>query len=204
MMSPETAAQKLADVFEVVHREHMAGLPLLNKRLHVETLGFQVYAGRLVGIVVTPWLMNLVMLPNADDAWDAPELGHKLPQEFPGGTYKFMVNEVDGLGRYLSHSIYSPMREFQNQNHALAAAEAFMRTLMTPATPSDEVPIDEELLGKVMRGEETPEIDLDAMEAAVGKTTGPGAVRGLDSIGVRVEERKISRRDLLRGRLSDT
>ena len=100
------------------------------------------------------------------------------------------------------------MREFVSQAHALAAAEAFLRDAMTPAVESDHASIDEELLGRVMRGEETPEIDVEALEeVAFGQDAEPPAarpVRGLQDIGVKIEEKTISRRDLLRGRIGDT
>lgn len=204
MLDPQTAAERFAEIFEGIHRNQMQGLPLLNTRLQVETLGFQEHRGRIFGVLITPWLMNVVLLPGEDDDWSALELGDKQPQAFPGGSYKFMVNEVDGIGRYQAHSLYSPMREFTNQNHALAAAEAFLRLLMTPAEASDEAPIDEDLLGRVMRGEDTPEIDVDALESVAfgqdSKTVAARPARGLSEIGVRIEETEISRRDLLRGR----
>lgn len=205
MLDPQTAAETFAEVFERIHQEQMQGLPLLNTRLHVETLGFQEYQGRILGILITPWLMNLVLLPGANDDWSEEELGHKEPHRFPGGSYKFMINEVEGIGRYQTHSLYSPMREFKNQEHAQAAAESFLRLLMTPSSADNEADIDEELLGRVMRGEETPEIDVDALESvAFGQDTqkvGAKPVRGLSEIGVRIEETEISRRDLLRGRI---
>jgi [NiFe] hydrogenase assembly HybE family chaperone len=204
MFEPQMAADLLVEVFDRVHREQMQGLPLMNTRLSVEALGFRVFEGRVIGILVTPWLMNVVMLPADGDNWDDDELGHKIPQAFPAGTYKFMVNEIDGVGRYLTHSLYSPMREFSSQNHALAAAEAWLREAMDPAQAGKGDPVDEELLGRVMRGEETPDIDVDQLEAvAFGQDeVAAQAVQGLQSIGVRVEEQPISRRDLLRGRLN--
>lgn len=151
-LDPQAAAELFVEVFDRVHREQMAGLPLLNDRLQVETLGFRVFEGRMIGILITPWLMNVVMMPGENDDWSSDELGHKIPQRFPAGTYKFMVNEIEGIGRYLTHSLYSPMREFSSQNHALAAAESWLRTAMDPAQADQRDPIDEELLGRVMRG----------------------------------------------------
>ncbi|MCB1830557.1 MAG: [NiFe]-hydrogenase assembly chaperone HybE, partial [Gammaproteobacteria bacterium] len=61
-------------------------------------------------------------------------------------SYKCMVNQVDGIGYYQSHSLHSPMHEFQSQEHALAAAESFMQLLMTEVERPDLDPHDEELL----------------------------------------------------------
>lgn len=199
MQDPQAAAGRIAAIFSRIHREQMAGLPLLNQALQVETYGFRVHNGRVVGVLVTPWLMNLVLLPGEGDDWEGLELGHKKPHEFPSGTYKFMVNEIDGLGRCQTHSLFSPMREFHGQAHALAAAEAFMRDLMTPAVAAEPAPADEELLGRIMRGEDTPEIDMEALEQGRLIEVRSSPAKRLADIGVRVEDKQISRRELLFG-----
>jgi [NiFe] hydrogenase assembly HybE family chaperone len=63
MNTPQTAAEKLEQIFDKIHQEQMQGIPILNNMLKVQALGFQEYQGRIVGILITPWLMNLVMLP---------------------------------------------------------------------------------------------------------------------------------------------
>ncbi len=203
MQDPQAAAARIAGIFERIHRERMAGLPLLNERLQVEVLGFQVYEGRVLGILITPWLMNLVLLPGEQDHWEDLTMGHKEPHVFPAGTYKFMVNEIEEIGACQTHSLYSPMREFQSQAHVRAAAEAILRDLMTttvsPASGPDAN--DAELLGRILRGEDTPEIDLDALEhGSLVEVADGSAARRLTEIPVRVEETTLSRRDLLRGR----
>jgi len=180
--------------FERILQEQMQGIPLLNNLLRVQTLGFQEYDGRVIGILITPWLMNLIMLPGADDDWEALELGDKRPHKFPSGTYKFMVNELDGVGKCQTHSLYSPMGEFVNQDHALAAAQGFLDTLMVEREPTEEERVDEELLGRIMRGEETPEVDLDGfatIEPTPAAAEPPRPEPKLKS--------ELSRRDLLRG-----
>ncbi|HOP18154.1 MAG: [NiFe]-hydrogenase assembly chaperone HybE [Chromatiaceae bacterium] len=199
MNDPQAAAEHIAATFTRIHHEQMAGLPLLNNALTVETLGFQVHGGRVLGVLVTPWLMNLVLLPGQGDDWDGLELGHKQPHEFPSGQYKFMVNEIDGIGRCQTHSLFSPMREFVSQAHAMAAAEAFLRDLMTPAVADGNEAVDEELLGRIMRGEDTPEIDMQALDEGRLVETRAKPTRRLADIEVRVEDTMVSRRDLLRG-----
>lgn len=204
MTDPMAVAQRLAETFSRIHHEQMIGLPLLNNALSVETLGFQVHDGRVFGVVITPWLMNLVLLPGEQDHWESMELGQKQPHEFPSGRYKFMVNEIDGIGVCQTHSLFSPMREFRSQAHALAAAEAFLRDLMAPAVRVEADPADEELLGRIMRGEDTPEIDMEALEEGRLVEAKSQPPRRLADIQVRVEDRMVSRRDLLRGLVRDS
>jgi hypothetical protein len=89
------------------------------------------------------------------------------------------------------------MNEFDDQDHALAAAKSFLDLLMVK--PEHEVEtIDEDLLGKIMRGEETPEINLD--DFAEVEQLGESSPALSESCPARPQVRKeISRRDLLRG-----
>lgn len=199
MHEPRAAGERIAEIFTRIHDEQMAGLPLLNTRLKVQTFGFQVYRGRVLGVLITPWLMNLVLLPGEGDDWSRAELGDKLPQEFPSGIYKFMVNEIDEMGRCQTHSLFSPMREFTGQAHALAVGEAFLRDLMTPAPAPGPAAVDEDLLGRIMRGEDTPEIDMEALDEGYLAEVKRAPTRRLADIEVRIEDKMVSRRDLLRG-----
>jgi [NiFe] hydrogenase assembly HybE family chaperone len=185
-MSPQQQATRVAEVFSRIHREQMAGIPILNERLQVECLGFQEYQGRTVGILITPWLMNLIMLPAAGEAWSQLKLGSKQEHRFPANTFRFLVNEVEGLGSYQAHSLYSPMHEFHSQEHARAAAQSFMETLMVEVEEPESDPHDEELLGRILRGEEAPEIP-------------PEAEVELAAVEASAESAAFSRRDLLRG-----
>ncbi len=203
MNNPQVVADLLEQTFNRILNEQMAGIPLLNGRLKVQTLGFQEYHGRIIGLLITPWLMNLVMMPGKDDDWRELELGEKQPHDFPSNTYGFMVNEIEGIGRYQTYSLFSPMTEFYNQDHALAAAQSFLDTLMVEKKPTEEEVIDEELLGRIMRGEETPEVDLDDF-AVIEATNSSSPVRGTSETQAGTEE-KLSRRELLRGSfLKDT
>lgn len=197
MQDPQATAEILVHSFQYIQQESMQNIPILNPKLQVEALGFKEYQGRIIGIVITPWFMNLFMLPGEDDNWDDLQLGDKQPQKFPSSTYTFLVNEIDGVGRYLSHSLYSPMNEFDDQDHALAAASSFLDLLMVKPEHEAET-IDEDLLGKIMRGEETPEINLD--DFAEVEQLGDSAPAGSETCPARSQVKKdISRRDLLRG-----
>jgi [NiFe] hydrogenase assembly HybE family chaperone len=139
--------------------------------------------------------MNMVMLPGGEDDWEALELGKKIPQKFPSRTYKFMVNDIDGIGKCQTYSLHSPMHEFVNQDHALAAAQSVLDTLMVESELSEEEKVDEELLGRILRGEETP--GLDGVASVEAAQPAPGKTEVLQPQG-RLKE-AMSRRDLLRG-----
>lgn len=192
MTDLETVIRQIETVFKGIERGQMQGIPLLNPALQVETVGFQSYGGRIVGVVITPWLMNLLLLPAADEDWSGLKPGDKTLHRFPANEFRFMVNEIDGIGVCQTHSLYSPMHEFMNQEHAVAAAESFMQTLMVEVEHPDTDPHDEELLGRILRGEETPEVEMDGFALA------EAAGNGKNGCAASEEPDGLTRRDLLR------
>jgi [NiFe] hydrogenase assembly HybE family chaperone len=190
MSDLKTLSEKIEQVFLQIEQEEMQGIPLLNPALKVQSIGFQTYEDRTLGIIITPWMMNLLLLPSENDDWSKMKLGDKTHHRLPANEYRFMVNEIDGIGICQTHSIYSPMHEFMNQDHAVAAAESFMQTLMVEVEEPDTDPHDEELLGRILRGEETPEVEMDGFALAEEEIPEqPPAPMDCN----------ISRRDLLRG-----
>jgi [NiFe] hydrogenase assembly HybE family chaperone len=194
MTDLETLTQQIEYVFQRIEREQMQDIPLLNPALSVQTVGFQRYQGRSLGVLITPWMMNLLMFPADDEEWSELKLGDKQHHRLPANEYRFMVNEIDGIGICLTHSIYSPMGEFMNQEHAVAAADSFMRTLMVEVEEPDTDPHDEALLGRILRGEETPELELDGFALAETKCASD------NGCSTEAEETGLTRRQFLRGR----
>jgi [NiFe] hydrogenase assembly HybE family chaperone len=162
--------QQIESIFRRIEEEQMQGIPLLNPALKVQTIGFQSYEGRTLGVIITPWMMNLLLLPAEGEDWSGMKLGDKNFHRFPANEFRFMLNEIDGIGLCQTHSLYSPMHEFMNQDHAVAAAESFMQTLMVEVEHPDSDPHDEELLGRILRGEETPEVEMDGFALADTKS----------------------------------
>ncbi len=189
-------AESLESIFGKIEREQMAGIPILNPVLRVQTLGFQHVEGGTIGIVITPWLMSLIYFPKNNEDLARYEIGKKLNRKFPSGNVKFMLNEFDELGRFLSHSIHSPMNAFSSQKQAILAAEQFLDSLLTTVDNPDDDPLDEELLGRILRGEEVPEADMDELaveEQYQNSTVDEGQVPGDRDV------KSIDRRGLLKG-----
>lgn len=167
--SPEMMAANVAAAFDHIHREQMAGLPLLNPALEVAAIGFQAWQGRTLGMLVTPWMMSLLLFPGEGEDWAGMALGDRQMHGFPGGVFRFLANRVEGLGTFQMHSVHSPMRGFPDQAAALAEAAAFLeRVLAPPASEPRQDLVDEELLGRILRGEKVPAVDsaVDTLQAA--------------------------------------
>lgn len=125
----------LENAFRAIETERMAGLPILNPALQVEAVGFRLFRSHCAGILITPWFMNLMVLPPEGDSWRGTEPGCRRAFEFPAGRYELTVGEEDEIGRFLSESLFSPMAAFASQEQAVAKAEDIMARLMTPAKP---------------------------------------------------------------------
>ncbi len=200
MQDPEQVAATIEKTFIKIHLENMQGIPILNPAIEVQAVGFQHYQGRVLGVIITPWLMNIVILPTEDENWSDMELGHKQPHKFPSKTCKFMVNHIEGIGPCQTHSLYSPMRDFACHEQALKMAHDFLESLMIAKEPTAEDMVDDELLGRVMRGEDTPEINLDDFAVIEPMPVESSMANGRE--GSQAPARKsISRRNLLRGNL---
>lgn len=146
-------AAALEAVFGEIARTRMAGLPICNAALRVEALGFRRGPdGQWVGVLVTPWAINLLCLPADGAAWPAAAPGGRHDWRFPSGDYEFTVAEEASLGVYHLCSLFSPALEFESHEAArltaLAAIEAlFAAPLAAPPAPASTAPSRRAFLG---------------------------------------------------------
>lgn len=130
---------QLAAVFTDIAGTRMAGVPICNPVLRVEAVGFRRTAeGHWAGLMITPWAINLLVLPGQQDGWPLLGAGSKHDWRFPSGDYEFIVAQEDRLGTYHLCSLFSPALEFAThevaQLTALATAHAlFAEPLAPPA-----------------------------------------------------------------------
>lgn len=132
--------------FERVQHERMAGLPFLNEALRVELVGLQRWHGLWLGVLITPWFMNLLLLPGdgvtaGDDVparWPAVATGDYARFGFPGGVMSFLAGREGELGDYLACSLFSPVFEFADQGAARQTAVACLVALFDRATAAGQ------------------------------------------------------------------
>lgn len=126
---------QLEQVFTHIGATRMHGVPVLNKALRVQAVGFALLADEaapvLLGILVTPWFMNLLRLPLATQvAVAAP--GSKHGHACGNKRFEFIAAEEEALGAFETCSLFSPMFEFADQAGALATAHEILKLLRTP------------------------------------------------------------------------
>lgn len=122
--------QRLARVYRDIGERAMRDLPIYNDALDVEAVGFRVFNGTIIGVMVTPWFMNVVM-PAGEMAPAAS--ASTLRFRFPARDIDFILSDLNHAGRIASCSLFSPMFEFADAASARAMAEAAINELMLPA-----------------------------------------------------------------------
>ncbi|MEN6586233.1 MAG: [NiFe]-hydrogenase assembly chaperone HybE [Sulfuricella sp.] len=126
--------------FRAIHQERMAGLPFLNSALHVEASGFRLFCGHWLGVLITPWCMNYLLLPGAGGEW--PNLPESSRQRwaFPAGELNFIAAREPALGSYQQCPLFASMDNFDSQETAREAAQAALDTLFNipPTQPVAE------------------------------------------------------------------
>ncbi|MCP3392449.1 [NiFe]-hydrogenase assembly chaperone HybE [Bradyrhizobium sp. CCGB12] len=124
--------EKLAEAYRDISHRIMRELPIFNKALSVEAIGFRAHEYGIVGVMVTPWFMNLVMAAPHRTAQSSTGLRSSLRLRFPCGDLEFSPAEVAPVGPIVSASLFSPMFGFDDMTSARAIAEAALAALMSP------------------------------------------------------------------------
>ena len=152
--------------------DRMAGLAFVNPALAVEAVDFAPWQGRWLGVLVTPWCMNLVLTRLEPAAWRSLAPGAKRTYRFPAGDYDFVGAADEAAGEVQACSLFSPLLQFDDQPSARLVAALARAALFDPAHAGPPEP---EAIARSRVG------PLHALDAAL--------------------EAPVSRRDLFHGRL---
>lgn len=134
-MESGSPADRLEQVFSNIAATRMADVPILNPALHVEAVGFRSWQGYWIGVLVTPWMINLVLLPCDETELEPLQLDQKKVWVFPSGAYEFMgLNEAE-LGTCHICSLISPVMEFATHEEAVAVAREITDALFGMSQP---------------------------------------------------------------------
>lgn len=124
------SAAQLVRHYQTILDNRMQGLPFVNDALEVEAVGFRDYDEHSIGVLISPWFMNLVLLPGTGD-WSACEQGSISRLEFPGEAIDFNVCHDEELGTYLTAVLFRTVADFPEQQTAIEVAEQIMERLFT-------------------------------------------------------------------------
>ena len=111
----------------------MRDLPIYNDKIAIEAIGFRLFGdAELLGVVLTPWFMNLITLPIEPAPMKMAEIGRTVRVMLPAGERAFVVGGDELIGLYRAHSLHSPVLNFTLPGQARAEAQRMLALLMTP------------------------------------------------------------------------
>lgn len=153
--------------------QRMGGLNFVNPAIEVEAVGFAPWESHWLGVMVTPWCINMMLLPRDTGAWTSLPQGEKLRYRFPAGDYDFISSRDETVGEYQMCSLISPVLEIPDHATAREVALLARAALLDPANaPVPEVP---------------------------GKSGDPAEPGPIETLGQQAKA-PMSKRDFLRGR----
>lgn len=149
MSFEQAPTAQLEALFRRIHENEMADMPVLNTALAVEAPAFQLTTYGWLGILITPWFMNLMLLPAAGRPWTTLDSGKQCNLTFPSGEYLFTADRDADLGEFYSCQLFSPMYNFPDQPTARTAALAALQAVVgAPPSPPPEPPVPEVSLAR--------------------------------------------------------
>lgn len=148
----------LVALFRAIAHTRMAGVPIMHPALQVEAVGFEMDAAAgssrggsasemdagdgmdgkgaagAVGVLITPWFMNLVWFP-LQRMDDPTGVGRSRPRRMGSECFDFIGGHEAAFGAYEACSLFSPMFEFADHAAARATADAVL-TALRPRLPA--------------------------------------------------------------------
>ena len=123
---------RLIERFEEIYRERMQDLDFVNDLLAVEAIGFRDFGEIRLGTLITPWFINLVIIPATSNDRTLQQ-GDQVDVHFPSGPINFTAAVDESIGYYLSAVLFSSVVEIPNQETARELAEEVMREVFNSA-----------------------------------------------------------------------
>lgn len=135
-----------------VHETRMAGLPFLNAALDVAVAACARVDGDWLAALVTPWSIQLVLLPGGGTLWRDTAAGARHTLSLPVGDLVFIgeaaEHATDLVPAFLYCPLITPPDDIANTDEACAIAREALATVLKPlparapdttgAPPSDE------------------------------------------------------------------
>jgi [NiFe] hydrogenase assembly HybE family chaperone len=148
----------------------MDGLNFVNPAIEVEAVGFAPWESHWLGVMVTPWFINLMLLPREPSGWTSLPQGKTLRYHFPAGDYDFISSLDETVGEYQMCSLISPVLDLADHVTAREVAELARAALLDPANAPVETAADgEPTPGPIARMKEQAHAPMSKREFLRGR-----------------------------------
>lgn len=101
--------------------------PAVNPLLTCRAVGFTRYQGDWLGVLITPWFMDLFLLPGGGSLWGEIPAGQRRYVDMPQGTVLFIAAEDPTFGLYQYSRLVVPVSTLPDMATALSLAQEVMR-----------------------------------------------------------------------------
>jgi len=110
-----------------------------NVLLSCAAVDFARCRGDWIGVVVTPWFINVFLLPGGGDLWGDIPAGQRRYVDLPSGTVAFTAAEDPFIGPYQYSPLVEPVSAVPDMAAALNIAHEVMRGIFPQPTGAPEV-----------------------------------------------------------------
>lgn len=115
--------------------------PTVNVALAVELVGFARYEGDWLGVVITPWFLNLVLISGGGQLWGDIPAGERRYLNLPCGTMPFIADDDPEIGSYQYCPLIASVDQLPNMATArLVAADAMATVFGAPQSREEKPP----------------------------------------------------------------
>jgi [NiFe] hydrogenase assembly HybE family chaperone len=156
----EDPAPRLNAMYRRIWIETMREMPFANGALSVEAVGFRRWqatdsttvcqaelkhevngtaaapapTGDWIGAVITPWFINLFLLPGGGNLWSDRRPGERCTVEFPVGPLEFIADHDPAaeVPAFQYCPLFAPPSEFSSHAAARAGALAALAAMFEP------------------------------------------------------------------------
>jgi [NiFe] hydrogenase assembly HybE family chaperone len=116
----------------------MHDLSFINGALGVEAIGFQRRDGDWLGVVITPWFLNLLLVSGGGQLWGDIPAGERRYLSLPCGTMQFIADDDPDIGPYQYCPLIAPVDQLPDMATARVVAEDAIRTVFASPQPAPE------------------------------------------------------------------
>ncbi len=109
------------------HFLQIRNAPPGNVLLSCVAVDFARFRGDWIGVVVTPWFINIVLLPGGGELWGDIPAGQRRYIDLPSGTVAFAAAEDPLIGPFQYSPLVEPVSAVPDMAAALSIAHEVMR-----------------------------------------------------------------------------